>query len=77
MKVTEQHLISLDNSIDMLEAIIDHLERPTKHSRARIEEWLEKHPKQLRSALVDHRHELEAEYSTQQTLILVEGGKAS
>jgi hypothetical protein len=55
MKPTEQNVIALDEGEDIVKALIEDLERPTKYSRARVEEWLEKYPKRLLEILIETR----------------------
>jgi hypothetical protein len=69
MKVTEQHLINLDECVERLDAVIEDINRPTIFSLERLVEWLKTNPKVLRSAIVDHRHELELEFLAEQAAI--------
>lgn len=66
MKVTEQHLINLDECVERLDAVLEDLNRPTIFSLDRLVDWLKTNPKAIRSALVDHRHEMELEFIAEQ-----------
>jgi energy-converting hydrogenase A subunit M len=61
LKVTEQDILPLDDSIESLEALINELERPTKYSRERIEQWLNESPKLLRDVVKELRSKMEVE----------------
>jgi hypothetical protein len=55
MKPTEENVIALDEGEEIVKALIEDLERPTKHSRERIEEWLKKYPHRLLEIITDTR----------------------